>query len=107
LQVSERTVYRDLAELARREFGLEGEAGLDYVLKPGFSLPRRPTFSRRSMPAISYRIHQMPEPGTFSKRPRSFFAIFLGIIVLVEVILAKVKNSVLTGTKTGTSPQKT
>src|SRR6266566_4390981 len=43
--------------------------------------PRQPTFSRRSMPAISYRIHQMPEPGTFSKRPRFFFAIFLGLNV--------------------------
>jgi hypothetical protein len=34
----------------------------------------------------------MPEPGPFSKRPRSFFAISLGINVLVEVIVAKVKT---------------
>jgi hypothetical protein len=35
LSVSERTVYRDLAELATQ--GVRGEAGIGYVLKPGFS----------------------------------------------------------------------
>jgi predicted DNA-binding transcriptional regulator YafY len=39
LQVSERTVYRDLSELASQGVRLEGEAGLGYVLKPGFFLP--------------------------------------------------------------------
>ncbi len=39
LQVSERTVYRDLSELASQGVRVEGEAGIGYVLKPGFFLP--------------------------------------------------------------------
>ena len=39
LGVSERTVYRDIATLTGRGAPIEGEAGLGYVLKPGFMLP--------------------------------------------------------------------
>jgi predicted DNA-binding transcriptional regulator YafY len=39
LNVSERTVYRDLAELASQGARIEGEAGVGYLLKPGFFLP--------------------------------------------------------------------
>ncbi len=39
LDVSERTVYRDISELASQGVRVEGEAGLGYVLKPGFFLP--------------------------------------------------------------------
>ena len=39
LNVSERTVYRDLAELASQGVRVEGEAGVGYRLKLGFFLP--------------------------------------------------------------------
>jgi predicted DNA-binding transcriptional regulator YafY len=39
LNVSERTVYRDLAELASQGVRVEGEPGVGYILKPGFFLP--------------------------------------------------------------------
>jgi predicted DNA-binding transcriptional regulator YafY len=39
LEVSERTIYRDLAELAAQGAPVEGEAGVGYVLRPGFFLP--------------------------------------------------------------------
>ncbi len=39
LEVSERTIYRDLAELTSQGVRIEGEAGVGYVLKPGFFLP--------------------------------------------------------------------
>lgn len=39
LGVSERTVYRDIATLVGRGVPVEGEAGLGYVLRPGFLLP--------------------------------------------------------------------
>ncbi len=39
LQVSERTVYRDVADLQRQGVPLEGEAGVGYRLGKGFDLP--------------------------------------------------------------------
>lgn len=39
LQVSVRTVYRDVADLQQRGVPIEGEAGVGYRLRPGFSLP--------------------------------------------------------------------
>jgi predicted DNA-binding transcriptional regulator YafY len=45
LEVSERTIYRDLAELTAQGAAVEGEAGVGYVLRPGFFL-REPPRSR-------------------------------------------------------------
>ena len=39
LQVSERTVYRDVQDLSLSGVPIEGEAGVGYRLKPGFDLP--------------------------------------------------------------------
>lgn len=39
LQVSERTVYRDVQDLVLSGVPIEGEAGVGYVLRPGFHLP--------------------------------------------------------------------
>lgn len=39
LEVSERTVYRDVADLQRQGVPLEGEAGVGYRLGAGFDLP--------------------------------------------------------------------
>lgn len=39
LEVSERTVYRDIAVLAGQGAPIEGEAGVGYVLRPGLFLP--------------------------------------------------------------------
>jgi predicted DNA-binding transcriptional regulator YafY len=39
LEVSERTVYRDIAELARQGVPIEGEAGVGYRMNAGFDLP--------------------------------------------------------------------
>jgi predicted DNA-binding transcriptional regulator YafY len=39
LGVSVRTIYRDLRTLVEQGASIEGEAGLGYVLKPGFFLP--------------------------------------------------------------------
>lgn len=40
LEVSKRTVYRDMADLVGQRVPIEGEAGLGYVLQPGFDMPR-------------------------------------------------------------------
>jgi len=39
LGVSLRTLYRDIASLQAQGAGIEGEAGVGYILKPGFMLP--------------------------------------------------------------------
>ena len=39
LEVSERTIYRDLAELIAQGAPIQGEAGIGYVLRPGLFLP--------------------------------------------------------------------
>ncbi|NGM45021.1 YafY family transcriptional regulator [Rhodobacter sp. SGA-6-6] len=39
LEVSPRTVYRDIAHLQASGLPIEGEAGIGYLLRPGFDLP--------------------------------------------------------------------
>lgn len=39
LEVSERTVYRDMAELMANRLPIDGEAGVGYVMRPGYDLP--------------------------------------------------------------------
>lgn len=39
LEVSERTVYRDIADLIATGAPIDGEAGVGYLLRPGFHLP--------------------------------------------------------------------
>ncbi|MBY8917984.1 YafY family transcriptional regulator [Nitratireductor sp. L1-7-SE] len=39
MEVSERTIYRDLSELAAQGASIKGEAGVGYVLRSGFFLP--------------------------------------------------------------------
>jgi predicted DNA-binding transcriptional regulator YafY len=39
LEVTPRTVYRDIASLQGRRVPIAGEAGVGYVLRPGFDLP--------------------------------------------------------------------
>ena len=39
LEVSKRTVYRDVADLIGRRIPIDGEAGLGYVLESGFDMP--------------------------------------------------------------------
>jgi len=39
LEVSARTIYRDLSELAAQGAPVQGEAGIGYMLRPGLFLP--------------------------------------------------------------------
>ncbi len=39
LEVSERTIYRDIAELVAQGAPIDGEAGVGYILRPGLFLP--------------------------------------------------------------------
>ena len=39
LEVSERTVYRDIQDLMASDVPIEGEAGIGYVIRRGYDLP--------------------------------------------------------------------
>jgi len=49
--VSLRTLYRDIASLQAQGAMIEGEAGIGYVLKPGFMLPPM-MFSEEELEAL-------------------------------------------------------
>lgn len=52
LQVSPRTVYRDVRDLSASGVPIEGEAGVGYRLRPGFDLPPL-MFERREIEALA------------------------------------------------------
>ena len=39
LEVSERTIYRDISDLQSTGVPIDGEAGVGYILRQGFELP--------------------------------------------------------------------
>ncbi len=51
LEVSERTIYRDIADLIASGVPVEGEAGVGYVMRPGFDVPPL-MFDRRQIEAL-------------------------------------------------------
>lgn len=52
LEVSARTIYRDIAHLQASGLPIEGEAGVAYLLRPGFDLPS-PTFTFEQLDALA------------------------------------------------------
>jgi predicted DNA-binding transcriptional regulator YafY len=52
LEVSRRTVYRDIAHLQGSGLPIDGEAGIGYILRPGFDLPPM-TFTREQVEALA------------------------------------------------------
>jgi predicted DNA-binding transcriptional regulator YafY len=61
-EVSERTIYRDLAELAAQGAPVEGEAGVGYVLRPGFFLPPL-TLNVEEAEAVLLGLHYVEQRG--------------------------------------------
>jgi len=62
LAVSERTVYRDIAELMAQGAPVEGSAGLGYILKPGHFMPPL-MFAREEVEAIVLGLHYVDQRG--------------------------------------------
>jgi predicted DNA-binding transcriptional regulator YafY len=52
LEVSERTIYRDVADLMSSGVPIDGEAGVGYILRSGFDLPPL-MFSRDELAALT------------------------------------------------------
>jgi predicted DNA-binding transcriptional regulator YafY len=51
-EISVRTVYRDIAHLQASGLPIEGEAGVGYLLRPGFDLPAM-TFTFKQLDALA------------------------------------------------------
>jgi predicted DNA-binding transcriptional regulator YafY len=65
LEVTPRTVYRDIAILQARRVPIEGAVGLGYMLRPGFDLPAL-MFSEDEVEAIAVALrllHRTGDPG--------------------------------------------
>jgi len=62
LDVSVRSIYRDVETLRAQGAGIEGEAGLGYVLKPGFLLPPL-MFSDEELEAVTLGLRLTAEHG--------------------------------------------
>jgi predicted DNA-binding transcriptional regulator YafY len=61
-EVSERTIYRDVAHLIGSGAPIDGEAGVGYVLRPGFDLPPL-TFSYEQLDAIALGVRFVQATG--------------------------------------------
>lgn len=62
LAVSERTIYRDVAELMAQGVPVEGGAGVGYVLRPGYFLPPL-MFAREELEAIMLGLRYVDQRG--------------------------------------------
>jgi predicted DNA-binding transcriptional regulator YafY len=75
LEVSPRTIYRDIAHLQGSGLPIEGEAGVGYLLRPGFDLPGV-TFTHDQMEALAIGLalaESLDDPGlaTAAKEARA------------------------------------
>jgi len=62
LAVSERTIYRDVAELMAQGVPIEGGAGVGYMLRPGYFLPPL-MFEREELEAIMLGLRYVDQRG--------------------------------------------
>ena len=81
LEVSERTIYRDIQDLMKSGVPIEGEAGVGYALPPGFDLPPL-TFDDEELETLvlGARILSAWGGGSFSQRAKS-------LLTKVEAVL--------------------
>lgn len=65
LEISVRTVYRDIAHLQASGLPIEGEAGVGYILRPGFDLPAM-TFTYEQIDALAMGLSFVEAAGDAS-----------------------------------------
>lgn len=61
-EVSTRTIYRDIAHLQASGLPIEGEAGIGYLLRPGFDLPNL-TFTFDQVDALAIGLSFVENAG--------------------------------------------
>lgn len=62
LEVTPRTIYRDIAALQARNVPIEGAPGIGYVLRQGYDLPPL-TFTIEEIEAIAVGVRMIPPPA--------------------------------------------
>ena len=62
LEVSVSTIYRDIAHLQASGLPIEGEAGVGYMLRPGFDLPNV-TFTHDQIDALAVGLSFVERTG--------------------------------------------
>ena len=75
LEVSDRTIYRDVQDLMATGIPIEGEAGVGYALRPGFDLPPL-MFTEGEIEALvlGARMIEATSDGQLSRHARSLIA---------------------------------
>lgn len=64
-EISVRTIYRDIAHLQASGLPIEGEAGVGYILRPGFDLPAL-TFTFEQIDALAVGLSFVEAAGDLS-----------------------------------------
>ncbi|MBC2886955.1 YafY family transcriptional regulator [Ochrobactrum sp. CM-21-5] len=93
LEVSERTIYRDIADLQSTGVPIDGEAGVGYILRQGFELPPL-MFTRDEIVALVAGARLIRAWGGVSMARGAEEA-----LVKIEAVLPKEERARITGTQ--------
>ena len=92
LEVSERTIYRDVADLQSTGVPIDGEAGVGYVLRSGYDLPPL-MFTRDEIVALVAGIRMVKSWGGISMARAAAEALVKIELVLPEAERARVADT--------------
>lgn len=92
LEVSVRSIYRDVDTLRAQGAAIEGEAGLGYVLKPGFLLPPL-MFSDEELEAVTLGLRLTAEHGDPALERAA-----ADVVAKLRAVLPKDLQALLSGT---------
>jgi predicted DNA-binding transcriptional regulator YafY len=94
LGISLRTLYRDIQTLQTQGVNIEGEAGLGYVLRPGYMLPPL-MFSEEEIEALVLGMRWVMKRGDNPLQKAAFTALSKVEAVLPPALKAQLENSSL------------
>lgn len=91
LEVSERTIYRDIADLIGSGVPIEGEAGVGYVMRAGYDMPPL-MFTRDEIMAVIAGTHLLERMGGAAMAAAAREALIKIRAVLLEALEAQAKR---------------
>jgi predicted DNA-binding transcriptional regulator YafY len=91
LEVSERTIYRDIADLQSTGVPIDGEAGVGYILREGFDLPPL-MFTREEIVALVAGARMVQSMGGVSMAKAAVEALIKIETVLPPSLQAQLKS---------------
>lgn len=93
LEVSERTIYRDIAELIGQGAQIAGEAGVGYIMRPGFFLPPM-MFTEGEVEAVLLGLRYVDQRGDEALRTAAAAALAKISAVLPPLAQAQISSPV-------------